>query len=86
MAKHKITVTVDEELIGRARLLGAGNLSAAVNEALQAHLDRLGRHAALGQLLEQWDEELGPPSETAVSEARGAFDELAEQGRDEGAA
>ncbi|HEX7277066.1 MAG TPA: type II toxin-antitoxin system CcdA family antitoxin [Acidimicrobiales bacterium] len=76
MAKRKITVTVDEAVIEEARRLGVENLSAVVNDALAAHVDRLARHAALGQLLADWDRELGPVPEAALAEARAALDEL----------
>lgn len=76
MAKRKITVTVDEAIIEEAQRLGVENLSAVVNEALAAHVDRLGRRAALGQLLDDWDRELGPVPEAAMADARAAFDEL----------
>ncbi|MGH2706691.1 MAG: type II toxin-antitoxin system CcdA family antitoxin [Actinomycetota bacterium] len=52
MAKRKITVTVDEDLVELARRLGVETLSGVVNEALAAHLERLARRAALRQLLE----------------------------------
>ena len=42
MAKRKITVTVDEGLVEQAQRLGVDSLSAVVNEALTAHVERLG--------------------------------------------
>ncbi len=86
MAKRKITVTVDERLVEQAQLLGVANISAAVNEALAAHVDRLERRAALRRLLDGWDGEHGPVSEAAAEEARAAFDMLDGSGVDEGAA
>ncbi|MGH8886355.1 MAG: type II toxin-antitoxin system CcdA family antitoxin [Egibacteraceae bacterium] len=76
MAKRKITVTVDEGLVEEAHLLGVESLSAVVNEALAAHVERLARRAALRQLLDDWERELGPVSEAAATEARATFDEL----------
>ncbi len=76
MAKRKITVTVDEELLERAHQLGAKTISGVVNQALSSHLEQLGRQAALRQLLDRWDTEQGPISEAAAAEARAAFDEL----------
>lgn len=76
MAKRKITVTVDEGLVEQAHLLGVASLSAVVNEALAAHVERLARRAALRQLLDNWERELGPVSEAAAAEARAVFDEL----------
>ncbi|MEA2901792.1 MAG: Post-segregation antitoxin CcdA [Actinomycetota bacterium] len=76
MAKRKITVTVDEAVVDEAQRLGIDNLSAVVNEALTAHVDRLARRAALRQLLDEWDAEMGPVSEAALAAAREAFDDL----------
>ena len=76
MAKRKITVTVDEGLVEQANLLGVESLSAVVNQALAAHIERLARRAALRQLLDGWERECGPVSEAAAARARAAFDEL----------
>ncbi|MGH8907254.1 MAG: type II toxin-antitoxin system CcdA family antitoxin [Egibacteraceae bacterium] len=76
MAKRKITVTVDEEVVEQARLLGMDNFSAVVNEALTAHVERLARGAALDELLDDWERKFGPVSEAAAAEARAAFDEV----------
>jgi len=83
MAKRKITVTVDEGLVEQAQLLGVESLSAVVNDALGAHVERLARQAALRQMLDAWDAELGPVSESAAAAARSAFDKLddADEGR-----
>ena len=59
MAKRKISVTVDEELMELAAATGTP-VSTLVNDALAEHLDRLARHAALGDLLAAWDRDLGP--------------------------
>jgi post-segregation antitoxin (ccd killing protein) len=84
MAKRKITVTVDEELVELAHRLGTETLSGVVNEALAAHVERLGRRAALRELLEGWDATLGPVSAEAAAAARAAFDDL--DGLSQGAA
>lgn len=76
MAKRKITVTVDEDVVDQVQRLGAGNLSAVVSAALTEHVDRLARRAALGELLESWDRDLGPVDPSATEAARSAFDEL----------
>jgi post-segregation antitoxin (ccd killing protein) len=77
MAKRKITVTIDEEVVEQAQALGIGpSLSAVVNDALTAHVERLARLAALGELLDSWDERLGPVPDAATDTARHAFDEL----------
>jgi post-segregation antitoxin (ccd killing protein) len=76
MAKRKVTVTIDEELLELLRDQGAENVSAAVNEALAEHAERVGRRAALRSQLDRWDAEFGPVSERAARQARRAFDEL----------
>ncbi|MFY9807195.1 MAG: type II toxin-antitoxin system CcdA family antitoxin [Pseudonocardiaceae bacterium] len=76
MVKRKITVTVDAAILGRAQSLGVQNLSAVVEEALEIHVERLARQAALRELLDSWDREAGPVSESEQAAARAAFDEL----------
>ncbi|HET8615054.1 MAG TPA: type II toxin-antitoxin system CcdA family antitoxin [Actinomycetales bacterium] len=76
MAKRKITVTVDEGLVEAAQELGHLSLSATVNAALAAEVDRRARAAALGRLLTYWDESYGPVSSAAVRKAAAAFDDL----------
>jgi post-segregation antitoxin (ccd killing protein) len=74
MAKRKISVTVDEELVEFAERSGTP-VSALVNEALVEHLDRLARHAALGELLARWDAAAGPVDEADLADAAAAFAE-----------
>lgn len=77
--KRKITVTVDETLMDQldsAGQFGASSLSAVVNQALAAHVDRLARRAALADLLKQWETDLGPVSDDDTAYARAAFDHL----------
>lgn len=76
MAKRKITVTVDEDLVESVQALGAGSLSAVVNEALAAEVERRARAAALGRLLAEWDATFGPVSAEAAAAAAAAFDDL----------
>jgi Post-segregation antitoxin CcdA len=76
MAKRKITVTVEESTLDQAQALGVRNLSSVVDAALEAHVERLARRAALGDLLDAWDHQLGPVPEPDLAAARAAFDEL----------
>jgi post-segregation antitoxin (ccd killing protein) len=76
MAKRKITVTVDAATVERAQALGVQNLSAVVDAALEIHVERLARQAALRDLLESWDRAAGPVPEAEQAAARAAFDEL----------
>lgn len=76
MAKRKITVTVDADIVTQAQALGVKNLSAVVEEALAAHVDRLARQAALRDMLDEWEQKFGPVPEEDRAAARAAFDEL----------
>ena len=76
MAKRKITVTVDEDLVDAMQSLGATSLSSVVNEALVHEVDRRARAAALDRLLGEWDAAFGPVGEEAERAARAAFDDL----------
>lgn len=75
MAKRKITVTVDEELVSLAHTLGEETLSAVVNTALAEHVERLARLATLRDLLDRWDAQAGPVSPEVQADAAAAFDE-----------
>lgn len=75
MAKRKITVTVDADTLTQAQALGVENLSAVVDEALAAHVERLARRAALRDLLDEWEAKLGPVPDADRAAARAAFDE-----------
>jgi hypothetical protein len=76
MAKRKITVTVDEDLVEAVQTLGAESLSSVVNSALAHEVDRRARTATLAQMLAGWDAAFGPIPEEAVAEAAAAFDDL----------
>lgn len=76
MAKRKITVTVDEELVAAVRELDVEPLSAVVNEALAAEVDRRARARALGHMVERWRHEFGQPTPEDAAYAAAAFDEL----------
>ena len=74
MAKRKITVTVDEELVETAHALGAESLSSVVNRALEREVDRRARHSALGRLLAEWDAAHGPVDGDTAAWAAAQFD------------
>lgn len=76
MAKQKITVTVDADLVSAIRSEHGESLSAVVNAALVEEVDRRARRAALGRLLAEWDAAVGPVSTEAAAMASAAFDEL----------
>lgn len=75
MAKRKITVTVDEELVEHVQALGAESLSAVVNRALADEVDRRARNAALRRLLAEWDEAFGPVDDDELQRARAMLDD-----------
>lgn len=76
MAKRKITVTVDEDLVDEAHRLGVSSLSGVVNDALAAHVDRLARLDALRDLLDTWADALGPVPADELDAARALFDDV----------
>jgi post-segregation antitoxin (ccd killing protein) len=76
MAKRKITVTVDEELVELAHQLGEQKLSAVVNAALAEHVERLARLASMRELLDRWEAAAGPVSAEAAAAAAAAFDQF----------
>lgn len=76
MAKRKITVTVDGDLVDSVRSLGIESLSSVVNAALSSEVERRARAAALERLLDEWDARLGPVSSEAAAQAVTAFDDL----------
>lgn len=88
MAKRKITVTVDEQLVEAVKLDRDATLSAVVNSALAAEVDRRAQLAALTELLREWESEAGPVPAEARATAAAAFDELDASGShpDSGAA
>jgi hypothetical protein len=76
MAKRKVTVSIDEELVSAVQGLGRATLSGVINVALAAEVDRQSRAAALKRLLDQWDARFGPVSDAATDAARAAFDDV----------
>ena len=68
-------MTVDEALVESVQGLGAESLSAVVNEALAAEVERRARAAALARLLAEWDSTFGPVGEAAAITAAAAFDD-----------
>ncbi|MFI1459409.1 type II toxin-antitoxin system CcdA family antitoxin [Nocardia carnea] len=76
MAKRKITVNIDEEVLAKVRELGDAHLSAVMNAALAERVDRLARRDALRDLLHGWDQAVGPVGDDDTRDAAAAFDEL----------
>ena len=63
MTKRKVTITLDEELVGE--LEDAGGVSAQLNEAGWALVERRRRAARLAALLDELDARDGPLAEDA---------------------
>ncbi|HYN28476.1 MAG TPA: type II toxin-antitoxin system CcdA family antitoxin [Dermatophilaceae bacterium] len=76
MAKRKVTVTVDEELVDAVHSLGAESLSQVVNAALGNEVDRRARSAALAALVADWEARFGPVSSEDEAWACAAFDDV----------
>lgn len=64
--KRKVSVSLDEDLVAE---LEAGDeaLSAQVNEAVRNELARRRRWRMLGEMLDELEQELGPPDEKLVA-------------------
>jgi post-segregation antitoxin (ccd killing protein) len=75
MRMARVNITVPDELLERVRRADL-NVSRIASAALAQELDRLAKIAELDQYLASLNEELGPPSEEEVAEARLWVDEL----------
>lgn len=81
MATHKLSATVDAELLAEVRdRAGPRGLSAFVSRALRHELDRV----ALRELLDELAGHLGQPDEAMVVEAEAMLDDLAKSTRRRG--
>jgi len=65
-AKRKVSVSLDEDLVEELEREEQG-LSAQVNVALRAELERRRRNRLLMQLLDQLDAEHGPIDESLIA-------------------
>jgi hypothetical protein len=78
MAMAKVSLSLDEDLVGQARTLaGARGLSAFVNEALRVQL----QHARIRRLLDEMDDEYGPVPGQVMEEVRREWPEQRAPGR-----
>jgi post-segregation antitoxin (ccd killing protein) len=75
MRMARVNITVPDALLERARRADL-NVSRIASAALAQELDRLAKIAELDEYLASLNEELGPPSEEEVAEARLWVDEL----------
>jgi len=67
-SKRKVTVTIDEDLVNE--LERAGNVSAQLNEAGWALVERRQRAERLSALLDAFDQEDGPLAVDPAEDAR----------------
>lgn len=65
LTKRKVSVSLDEDLVEELEREEQG-LSAQVNVAVRAELDRRRRHRLLVELLDQLDAERGPVDESLI--------------------
>lgn len=75
MAKRKVTVTIDAQLLDRLRQLSDAPLSQEVNAALGLRVADLEHHRGLGLFLDEHEAKYGLPSDEAMAWAQQAFDE-----------
>jgi hypothetical protein len=68
VSKRKVTITLDEELVGA--LERAGNMSAQLNEAGWALVERRQRAERLRALLDRFEQEDGPLPDDPEEDAR----------------
>jgi post-segregation antitoxin (ccd killing protein) len=76
MAKRKLTITVDEELLVQLDSLGVENISATVNAAIVRLVEERLRLQALEQLVEGLIAVNGEPTAQEFALAEALFDEL----------
>jgi Post-segregation antitoxin CcdA len=76
MAKRKITVTIDEDLLDSMLEMGTENVSHVLNRALRNEIEAQARHKALGGLLDELQSAYGEPTQEARQAAQEAFEEL----------
>ena len=74
MPKEKVTLTLDSANVGELRtLVGARSLSAAVDEAVAAHIQHLRHLRAVDEWLVEMEDEDGPVSPEIMAWAEGAL-------------
>jgi hypothetical protein len=76
MAKEKVTLTLDAAtLAALRRLVGPRSLSAAVDRALAAHVQKLKHFSAVDQWLEELEATHGPTTPESIEWAAKVFDD-----------
>ena len=78
MPKEKVTLTLDSDNLAALRaLVGPRSLSASIDTALAAHVERLRHLAAVDEWLAELEGEHGPVPADVQGWARGVFDDWA---------
>jgi post-segregation antitoxin (ccd killing protein) len=75
MRMARVNITVPDDLLRRAREVDL-NVSRIASAALADELDRLDKIQELDAYLASLDDELGPPSDEELAEARAWVDEV----------
>ena len=65
--KRKVSVSLDEDLVAELEA-GSEALSAQVNDAVRAQLERRRHHRLLAEMLDQLEVTHGPPDERLVQQ------------------
>lgn len=73
LAKKKISVSIDKDLVAELEA-ESQSLSAQVNAAIRADLERRRRHRSLNELLDRFDSEHGPLDETLIEKYVGMLE------------
>lgn len=73
LAKKKISVSIDKDLVAELEA-ESQSLSAQVNAAIRANLERRRRHRSLNELLDRLDSEHGPLDETLIEKYVGMLE------------
>jgi hypothetical protein len=73
MTKRKVSVSLDEDLVDELKREDEG-LSAQVNAAVSAELERRRRNRLLVELLDQLDAERGPVNESLIAKYVGLLE------------
>jgi len=75
MAKRRITITIDDDVLEALEGLGGTNLSATASDLLRQGVVARAHQAALLDWLDQLDEEHGAPSAAHEAAAEALLDE-----------
>jgi antitoxin CcdA len=73
LAKRKVSLSLDEDLVAELETINK-SLSAQVNTAVRAELDRRRRQRLLVELLDRLDAEHGPVDEALVAKYVGMLE------------